>query len=358
MTGLDTQMTLDSVKRELAERGARLSTMTVAAKGLRFDKNGHLIADGRTLSLAAQPLRKLARWAGVPADFFAKCPTDVRTYLFNRLFSTTAMERSKAQPGKTVSLVLTDDSRVVGIADAELALLSGAEVLDIALKSKPSGIDEAQLAIAEFRLNGDLRVSIVSPQINAEPRVDDVVTAGVDIHHSDVGQFGTQIESYLLRLRCTNGMLAKICQHTHSVPRRIRRAAAQNQELTRRRVGEMAEAAWTELSMKLEAVKILANEQVDNPAAFIRSMGEQLRFPEKLIGQVIEALSLDEVGPSGTVWDVVNAFSRVGTHSNRLSTLTRRYLQGVSGYLIEERVERCQTCGRVRRGGIAFLPRR
>ena len=108
----------------------------------------------------------------------------------------------------------------------------------------------------------------------------------------------------------------------------------------------------------MEAVQLIAEERVDNRAALIRAIGEKLRFPKRLIEDIVRALEEDEGSPSGTLWDIVGAISRVGSHSNRLSAATRRFLQELSGDVVSERVDRCPTCGKLalRRGRL--LPRR
>ena len=153
-------------------------------------------------------------------------------------------------------------------------------------------------------------------------------------------------------------MLIRVCSHTSGRRARVRRAAAKNADLTRRRVRQMAEQAWGELQAKMAAVEQLAQEEVDNAAGLIRSIGEKLRLSDGLIQEIIRALDRDELGRSGTLWDVVGAISRVGSRSERLSGGTRRYLQELSGELIHERVARCPTCGAVRRPSARYLPRR
>ena len=120
----------------------------------------------------------------------------------------------------------------------------------------------------------------------------------------------------------------------------------------------MARAAWTELDAKIEAVRLLAEERVDKRADLVRSIAEKLRFPERLVKDIVQALEEDEHAPSGTLWDIIGAVSRVGTHSDRLSSATRRFLQELSGDLIFERVHRCPTCGRSDLRQRRLLPRR
>jgi hypothetical protein len=346
---------LSSVRQRLADFRARTSTLIVPTAGLRLDDGGRLVSEGQTFALGPQARSEIARRASIPSEFFAKCSGDIQAFLFNRLYAEN-LERSAA--GESTQLVLLGGSLVWGITDPELAFLHADEVLETALAARPETIDEAQLEVVDFHHDGDAHISVVSPAVQTEARVGDIVRAGLDIYHSNIGQFGTQIESYVFRLSCRNGMLIKVCRHSHATPARIRRAATENRGLTRRRVEEMARMAWNELDAKLTAVRLMAEERVDNVAAVIQSVGEKLRFGERLIQQVLNALASDEIGPSGTLWDIACAFSRTGTHSDNLSLRTRRYFQELSGDFVRERIERCPTCGALRRGTMRYLPRR
>ena len=110
--------------------------------------------------------------------------------------------------------------------------------------------------------------------------------------------------------------------------------------------------------MPVAALQQLAQERVDSAPDLVRAIGERLRLPNRLIDRLIEALREDELGEAQSLFDVVNAFSRVGTHLDRLSPATRRFLLEMSGGLIAERMVRCPTCGALRRERLRLLPRR
>lgn len=348
-------LTLSAVRQQLEARRERTSSHIVPKASLRLDDSGKLGAGDRTFYLAVEGREKLAREAGIPANFFAKCPPPLQSELFNTFYPKALPEHS--DPGK-ILLVVQDEKFAVGLAPADLVFLPTSEVFELALDARPSNIDEDELEVAHLHLDGDSRVSIVSREKKTNPRPDDLVKAGIDIRHSDVGEFATQIDTFLLRLACSNGMLSRVCTHGSKTPVRVRRAAAHHEDLTRQRIAEVARQGWAELDAKMAAVEQLATESVDNPGALIRSIGEKLRLSDRLIQEIVDAPNQDELGPSGTLWDVVGAFSRVGTHHSRLSPATRRYLQELSGDMIGERLERCPKCGAVHRKSVRYLPRK
>lgn len=350
-----TELSLTAVRELLTQRRAHMSVSTVPTRDLRLDDEANLLAEGRVLAVGAEARDALARGAQIPSGFFAQCPAHVRAYLFNTLYPE-AKRQNRLWP--QTALVLWDEATVVGIDDPRLARLRGADVLQAALSAKPGSIAEEQLQVADFHLDGLLQISLVTPQVRAEPRPGDILHAGIDILHSEFGDLGTRISSYISRLVCRNGLIVRICEHDAGSHTRIRRAAVGHPHLTLARVQEMARTAWGELEAKMAVITQLAQEKVDSPAAVIRALGEKLKLPEKLICELVAALGVDELGPSGTVLDMVAAFSRVGTHSDRLSQATSRYLREMSGELIHERLERCPTCGALRKGTMRLFPRR
>ncbi len=350
---------LNAVRDLLAERRPRLARIEVPTEATELDDDGRLRIDGETFTLGSDARKVIANRANIPTEFFAHARPKIQKFLFDQLYLDAVRNAIQARKlHHRTGLIVQDGECCVGIVDPRLACLAGDDVLNATLEAKPGDIDEAQLEVPHFSLNGEVRVSIVSQSLATVARVGDIVYAGIDIRHSDSGAFATQIESYLYRKVCSNGMLMKVCRHTDAVPLRLRRAAVHHPDRMLQRIQAMAKSAWGELGAKMEAVRLLADERLDNRAALIRSVGERLRFPKKLINDILQALEEDETGPSGTLWDIVGAISRVGTHSNRLSVATRRFLQELSGDLVAERVERCPTCGRLdlRRG--RFLPRR
>ena len=349
---------LTDIRDLLAERGARRSQIEVPSTQLTIDNDGHIRLERSVYELGSDAEMSLARRAGIPLEFFRSIPPPLKSYLFSHLYGPNVDSAvRKGDLYRNTGLVIEDGIRCVGIVDPRLAFLSGNDVLHTALNARPECIDEEQLVVPRFRLNGDVSVSIVSRTLQGTLRPGDIVHAGIDILHSDNGAFATHIESYFHRLACSNGMLVKICRHTTSMPIRLRRAYANNQALAIRRVHEMAQSAWGELTAKLEAMRVLAEEPADNGDAIIRVIGEQLRFPKRLIDEIIRALGEDENGRTGTLWDIIAAISRVGTHAKHLSHATLRYLQELSGELIAERLVRCPTCGTIAARRDRLLPR-
>ena len=347
--------TLTELKTRLSERASRRSTVSITAGKLALNEDARLCVNGSEFELTTEGRNSLARRASIPCDFFEKCPPDTQSFLFNRLHKPEILGSRCEEP---VTLVLEDGNRVLGIVNAGLALLTGQEVLDIVLAQRPAHVAASSLEVSSVSLNGHVRVWIVTPRISTQPQVGDTVYGGIDILHSETADVGTSINSFFLRLVCINGMLVKTCPHGEKVPNRIRRATESNRDLTCARIAEMAHKAWHELAVKLKALGELAKQPVDNVPRLLESIGDRFRFPTHLVREIVAAVQDDELAPSSSLWDLVNALSRIGTHAADLSEARQRYLQELSGELINDRVPQCPTCGRVMPRRMRFLPRR
>ena len=329
---------IEDIQAELEKRKEEISFQRVNADEIRLGADGRLVTPNGQLRVAESGSKALAKLSGIPPDFFPRCPLRLQAAMFNGLWPVAAKHQKEQ-----VGLVVRKDDLLVGIVDPRLALLSGAAVAEAVLEARPPEIGQDHLEISEFRLNGRLSLSLVSRQVQSEPRVGDVVRGGVDIVHSDIGEFATQISSHLLRLACRNGMLLPICQHEQRL--RVRRAAEGNEETTLDKIREIASLAWTELDVKLGALRTLADETVNDPAALVRAIARKAGLNQAVTAEVLAALSADEMGDGGAAFDVINAFARVGTHSEQISQRTRRRMGELSGALIAERMERCPSCG-------------
>jgi hypothetical protein len=341
-------LTLTDIRHQLEDRQGRLIFRKIASSGIHLSPEGRLIAGDQTYLLEPAAKKDLARRARIPSDFFEALPPDLQAALFNRLYPTTLMHPTT--PAE-LNVAIMDGRLAVSISDAALAVVRGVDVLEAVLEATPPDRGEREsFEVAHFRLNGGISLSLVSPTISAEPRVGDIVRGGVDVHHSDTGAFGTQVSSYLFRLVCTNGQLLRVCEHDEDL--RVRRGGPETADAVLRRVRDVTCLAWQDLQLKLAVLRDLTNEVVDDPAAVIdRILRDAGFYPsQKLIRELLAALNADELGNRGTLYDVMNAFSRVGTHAARRPFPWCRRFLFASGDILRERFERCPQCRSILQG--------
>jgi len=335
-------LTLADIRNALAERDGNRSFLMARRDEVRLSDDGRLVTSGGRHALSDKSRVWLARQAGIPVHFFRELSADLQAVLFNRLFPLSASARELPDELR-VSL---QGEVVVGFSGGQFPLLSNLKVLEAALDTAPPGLKENENAfeVGHFELNGRFGLSLVSRDLSAEPRVGDVVRAGIDIDHSDAGERGTQISSYFLRLVCRNGMLARVCEHGEAL--RVRRGGPESHESVLNRIRHLAGLAWTDLSGGLRLLRVLSQETVDDPEAVLEKIirDHGLAPSRKFLRQLLQALSQDELGNGGTLYDALNAISRVETHSASRPLAWRRCLLFASGEILRERFERCPQC--------------
>jgi hypothetical protein len=84
---------------------------------------------------------------------------------------------------------------VIGIGDSDLVRLSGTEVLDSVLKGMGGRPDELVIDLPAFE-GESLRFDIITQRATCEVLPGDVVSAGLSVRHSLIGEFATKVEGY------------------------------------------------------------------------------------------------------------------------------------------------------------------
>jgi hypothetical protein len=64
-----------------------------------------------------------------------------------------------------------------------------------------------------------------------------------------------------------------------------------------------------------------------------------------MIKAIRNAISQDEIGPTGTQYDIFNAISRVATHHQNLTFRQQRILSRLAGEFSQQDIQKCEHCG-------------
>jgi len=337
-----------SVRSRLEDLKRSVEPVRVPSTAIRLNPEGQLELGGRHLKLAKEARDKIVGLAGIPHYFYDKCPTDLGANVFNRLFS---QKQSSEEVPQGFDIMILNGDTIAAICESRLRALPAIDVLNVVLEAAPENLaqNENALQVHHFGLNGHVQLSLLSPDAKAEPRPQDIVQAGVDIYHSTWGDFATQVNTFLLRLICSNGALIRVCEHEHGV--RIRRDEFVDRNKMLGRVRRVAELAWFDFDKKLDVLKHLATEPVEDLNAVIEKIARDssLSLGRAQTAAIVQAMNEDEFGNDGTVLDVWNAFTRLATHATDRPLPWRRRLMFASGGLLKRRYEKCKVCNSVYR---------
>ena len=258
---------------------------------------------------------------------------------------------SRGDFGATVA-VAARNGEVFAITRGDLVHLSGEEVLTALAEGLGEG--STALSVARIADTGDrLDVELVSSRKAIEVRRGDLVQGGLHLTHHRFGERATLIQTYMLRLVCTNGMTMRECVSRDGIVRTRKLAAGHpnGKALQLDQIRRLATRNWEALEPRLDEVKATSERPVDVEAVLSRWL-QRARISPQLMGRLLGAWR--EEGSEPTQFAAVNALTRVATHDASLSLRQRRILASLGGLLAFSEVHICPRCFTVLAGNGGF----
>jgi hypothetical protein len=189
-----------------------------------------------------------------------------------------------------------------------------------------------------------MELELVSPAQAIAVRANDIIQAGIAIIHCRYGSEATKIDTYMLRLVCSNGLTHRQCVSRSALPR-ARRLSARNpaaRDLQFEQVRRLVRHNWNILQDQLEAVK-----KTSERAARVENLLEHWLLRARLSGREMRERLLGawrEEGAENTYYGAINALTRVATHDTDISDRERRVLSALAGLLAFARCNLCERC--------------
>lgn len=170
----------------------------VPATGISLMENGALDWRGNTMPMTPHAESQLHTYLGIPSRFvdrLHKDAPDLITYSVNRLLETK-----------------TDDTRMIRTLHGKARAFMSDQYRrldheDVAERVLPMVIDAGYEVRSANITESKLYIHVVSPKTEGELRVNDAVRFGWIISNSEVGQGSLNLQLFIDRLRCTNGMV-------------------------------------------------------------------------------------------------------------------------------------------------------
>jgi hypothetical protein len=179
-----------------------LNSFELTKDRLNFDKN--------SVPMNQDARDRLFEKVGAPSADPKKRSTDVQILALRDHFQ-------QGDFGPEPKLVLRD-GELFTIRRDNLIELAHADVLNGVAESLGQSVDTLNVSRIGYA-DGRLELDLVSPAKAIEVRQGDVVTAGLHIDHSRYGDQATQIQGFVYRLVCENGMTRREC--VSATPRRL-----------------------------------------------------------------------------------------------------------------------------------------
>jgi hypothetical protein len=312
--------------------------MEVTETGLIFDNNNIPIDQNARARLLAK--------AGAPVSYLAKRRVDIQVLALRE-------HLEQGDFGDTVTPVLRC-GQLFTIQCGRLVELTNSEVLTAVADSLGNDADGLSLSRID-RADSRLELDLVSPAKALEIRRGDIVKAGLHILHSRYGDEATQIQAFIYRLVCANGMTRRECISAGGIVRTRKLPAGhpRGKELLLDQVRRLAARTWQALEQQLTELRATSERRAD-----VHQLLKQWLQRARISTRITEARSTDSArtvmdrllrawraeGSEDTYYGAVNALTWVGSHDLELTPRQRRVLSMLGGLLAFSGVHICPRC--------------
>jgi len=300
--------TLGKVTARVDELSKNCTDHLVSVKDISFDGLESMKISNEVHLMRPIAQQSIANRLGIPIQYLRKCPPEVQAYNMNHWIKEEKNEQL---------FVRLDGEDVRAIFTPRYKPIDNFEVLERldSLGYPPETpvqchLDSEFMSLSildgkqTFSLNGDR------------------ITPGISVSNSEVGLACLSIAAFLLRLVCTNGLIAKTEVH----------ASYKHVSLkVFKEFPQVLEKVSLELAKKREQLRISTESAVDNPATTMENFNRQFQL-NKTEKEAVEWGWSREAGY--TMFHLVNAYTRASQFEG-LSAESSYRLQRTGGMILE-----------------------
>ncbi len=293
-----------------------------------------------TYKFAPAAWNTVAGWLDLPRDLLPQLGKGLGGLVVKRIQN--AGRRTGNAP-RHVRFSCDEQGSVVAASRGDVAHLGNREVIAAVREAWPSNISSETLSVRLDISETDFELACHTNQLCIEPRPGDILYGGITIRHSQVGTSPTVVLGYIYRLVCTNGMTQRVCLEGR--PSRTKRSMAQDSpervlDAIRRQVAQ----AWVQIDQRLEGMNRLLEHRLEADG-LPEGLRRRWSINRALAAEIAAAMQQDELRPTHTEYDLVNALARIATHNRALAPRYRRHLSLAAGMFAQHHVHCCDKCG-------------
>ena len=316
--------TRNSLQREL---DSQVDAVEFDTADLEFVPDG-LRTGSRVIEYDERFVDTLCKRVSAPSKYVQTLPRPIRVDVLNHHLNNAGMARIR---------LWRRNDRIIGIGD-DLHSLPATEVLDqVLLGIGNIEIESHRLEITQTGFS----LCLLAFEQHAVA-VNDPIQAGIQIEHSLIGEYATRVETFVLRLVCTNGMTHRDCVSKKAA--RTRRLPLDKEnaiELQQQQIRSLVRETWENLDEKLSELRTLQERREDVPRLLESSL-RRARINRRVAELVLAAWQHGQLGNSR--WAAVNALTEIGTHDESISIRERRALMALAGLLSFAELHLCERC--------------
>ncbi|HEV3341369.1 MAG TPA: hypothetical protein VG125_13455, partial [Pirellulales bacterium] len=192
-------MTIDDLKAQVDKHETNLKELPIGP-GLRVGDGETLVVGESTYRLEGTAFHRFCDQLSAPAGYLSDLPSQIRQPILQHHVSRIDLS------GGHLSIVARD-GRFLAFIRRDLHQLRGREVLEAVQEGAGRPLEVKHLVISEEAFQVDLLVENESEEVS----VGDIVSAGMHVSHSAIGEHATCVVPYFYRLVCRNGLTRREC---------------------------------------------------------------------------------------------------------------------------------------------------
>ena len=322
-------------------QATHITFLNAGLREIQYGGGTCLSIGGECYPLPPEAWQTFCRYMAIPPDLLQLLNPNLGAIVLKALHG--AGRRADNAPTE-LRLARNERGEIVSIAPATLATISNQDIAALFEETLPSHIPSQTLSVASLSLSdSEFELAFHTKAMVTEPRPGDVLHGGITIRHSQAGTCPTVVLGYIHRLVCSNGMTQRVCLRGR--PARTKRCQADNSSApTLEVVKVQLRQAWDQLQERLDGMRSLLEHRMDG-----NGLPEGLRrrwsINRDVATEIAQTLQGDELGRTGTEYDLVNALSRVATHSQSLAPRYSRHVSLAAGMFAQRHVHQCPMCG-------------
>ncbi|HWB08656.1 MAG TPA: DUF932 domain-containing protein [Pirellulales bacterium] len=339
-------MTIDEAITTVADHESKIKEVPASADLKIVDGDTLVIQDSR-FRLRDAGFGRFCEQVSAPAGYMRDLPGRVRQPVLQH-----HLDCCDSGPDRLT--VISRDGQFLAFGRPELMRISGQDVLEAVQAGADCDPDVHHFEISDESFRADLLVESAT----AEAARGDVLRAGVTVRHSLIGDHATQIESFIFRLVCRNGMTHRDCVGSRAA--RTRRLPSDHHDARKMQIEQVRRLTAdvvAKLHEKLNAISGLRRDQVDVDRLMTRFLERGGMSTRQWLPVLRGAWEME--GSEPTAFGVMNAMTRIATHGMEnmvgredqvISPRHRRILGGLAGILAFQQVHICPRCFSTLRG--------
>lgn len=300
--------TLGAVFDRVHDMSLRYSDLFVKAKDISFPSFDAINIGNDTHPLRPAAQNSIANRLGIPAHYLRKCPEDIQALNLNHWITKEQNE----------DLFFRFDNEDVRAIFTPRYIPTD----NISILEELVGLDYAPETPVHCSLDGEfMSLSIPDGNRTFEVTPGDRMTPGISLSNSEVGLASLSIAAFVLRLKCTNGMISQTA------------VTASYRHVSRKILSEfphVMENVSLELGKQRDQFRLSIESWVENPESSINSFNRTFQLKKEETEAVEWAFPLEH---GNTMFHIVNIYTKAAQYDG-LSAESSFRLQKVGGSIL------------------------